>query len=423
MLAALLVALLPMFAFRAGHVSNDALMACFAAAATWGMVRLLRAPFSWRVAWWTSAAVGLAYLSKISAIALVPPFALALLAAEPAATWRVRAVRLSALALAGAIVAPWSIRNVALYGDPFASEAMRHAVSHIITDRSLLSPFFLDDFPRVLAKSFVGIFGWGNLVMPPLLYRPYWLLFAAGLIGVGASVVRRRQDWRLVAVLAVAGLAALAVVVRINLQFTQMQGRYLLPGLPAFAVLLALGLRSLPGALLRLASPAAVGALLFAGNLYALVGVVVPAYHPAPLRTLASGERVMVPTFLSDLAMFDAGAFHVAGPTPYWTTPVEIEADAFEAFAVRLRAEASPQAQLACLRYGPSFRGLPTRPPACASWTADGHDRIVRIPLDAEHGWQGPISHLRFDPLAAGAPAGTVVNIGEPRLLPRPTPR
>ena len=70
--------LLPMFAFRAGHVSNDALVACCAAAATLGFVRLLREPFAWRVAWWTSAAVGLAYLSKISAIALVPPFALAL---------------------------------------------------------------------------------------------------------------------------------------------------------------------------------------------------------------------------------------------------------------------------------------------------------------------------------------------------------
>ena len=99
-LAALLVALLPMFAFRAGHVSNDALVACCAAAATWGLVRLVREPFAWRVAWWTSAAIGLAYLSKISAIALVPPFALALLATEPAA-------RMARASLAAGARWPW----------------------------------------------------------------------------------------------------------------------------------------------------------------------------------------------------------------------------------------------------------------------------------------------------------------------------
>ncbi|MEO5824141.1 MAG: glycosyltransferase family 39 protein [Vicinamibacteraceae bacterium] len=424
LLAALFVMLLPMFAFRAGHVSNDALLACGAAAATWGMVRLVREPFSWRVAWWTSAAVGLAYLSKISAIALVPPFAVALLAAEPAATWRVRAARLSALALAGAIVAPWSIRNIVLYGDPFASAAMRHAVAHLITDRSLFSSYFAGDFPRTLTKSLIGIFGWANVLMPKLFYRPYLALFALALGGAAFAIWRRRLDWRLAGVLAVAVLAALAVVVRINLQFTQPQGRYLLPGLPAFAVLLALGLRSLPGAAARAASPTAVGTLLLAGNLYALFAVVWPAYHPAPLRTLDSGERVMVPSFFSDLAVLEVADYQVTGPTPYWTTPIDVDASPFAAFEVRVQADAWPREQLACLRFGPSFSGLGTRPPACASWMADGREQRVRIPLSAEQGWTGQITHLRLDPLATGTPSpGTVVGIREPRLLPQAPPR
>ena len=95
----------------------------------------------------------------------------------------------------------------------------------------------------MLVKSFIGVFGWANVLMPPLAYRPYVLFFALALGGAALGLWRRRLDRRLAAVLAIAILGALAVVVRINLQFTQPQGRYLLPGLPAFAVLIALGLR------------------------------------------------------------------------------------------------------------------------------------------------------------------------------------
>jgi hypothetical protein len=419
-LAAVFVALLPMFAFRAGHVSNDALLGCGAAAATWGMVRLVQEPFAWRVAWWTSAAVALAYLSKISAIALVPPFALALLLAEPAAAWRDRTTRLLALGLAGVLVAPWSIRNVVLYGDPFASAAMRHAVAHIITERSLFSPFFVVDFPRVLAKSFVGIFGWANLMLPPLLYRPYWLLFAVGLIGVGMGVARRRQDWRLVAVLVVAGLAALAVVIRINLQFTQMQGRYLLPGLPAFAILVAMGLRALPVPLARIASPVTVGLLLLAGNLYALIGVVRPAYHPAPVRTLATGERVMVPSLLTDLAARDGEMrWTVTGPAPSWMAHVDAAADRFASFQVELTAVAEPQAQRACLRYGLWQTPMETNPPVCAEWLADGRPHVVTLPLRGLTGWTAVVTHVRLEPFGTNAiPTGTEVSTRHPRLTP-----
>ncbi len=38
-------------------------------------------------------------------------------------------------------------------------------------------------FPRMLGKSFIGVFGWANVTMPPLAYRPYVLLFALGLGG------------------------------------------------------------------------------------------------------------------------------------------------------------------------------------------------------------------------------------------------
>lgn len=420
MIAALVTMLLPMFAFRAGHVSNDALVACLAAAATWGMVRLVREPFSWRVAWLTSAAVGLAYMTKISAIALVPPFALALVLASPAAGWRDRAIRLSALALAGAIVAPWSIRNVVLYGDPFASEAMRVAVAHLITDRSLFSAYFVGDFPRALAKSFVGVFGWATLVMPRGIYLAYWSLFAIAGMALAVGVARRLLDRRLVAVLVLAGLAALAIVVRINLQFTQPQGRYLLPGLPAFAVLLALGLHVVRSRLPGAASPLAVGLVLLAGNLGSLIGVVVPAYYPAPIRTLATGERVMTPSFLHQLAVLDGESrWLVTGPTPSWMAPIDTLAAPFGAFEVELTSRAAPAAQRACVYYATETRAMHENAPVCAEWAAGGRPQVIRVPLRGQPGWSGTVTHLRLDPFAAGTGgAGTEVSTRHPRLVP-----
>jgi hypothetical protein len=419
LLAALVVALLPMFTYRAGHVSNDALMGCCAAAATWGMVRLIREPFAWRVAWWTSAAVGFAYMSKISAIALVPPFALALVLASPAG-WTTRAWRLGALALAGAIIAPWSIRNVVLYGDPFASEAMRHAVAHLITDRPLVSRYFVDEFPRILTQSFIGIFGWANVFLPPVAYYAYVLFFAAGLGSATLAVWRRRLDWRLAAVLALAGLAALAVVVRINLQFTQLQGRYLMQGLPAFAVALALGLRALPPPLLRFTSPAVVGTGLLVANLAALLFVVWPAFHPAPMRTLATGERLMVPTALHGLAALDGESHYlVTNPTPEWMTPIATSAGPFAAFEVELTASTTPSAQRGCVYWASTDRAMHLNPALCFDWLADGRPHVIRVPLRGQPGWAGYISHIRLNPFTAGTGVpGTEVWTRAPRLLP-----
>ena len=420
MVAALIAGLLPTFAFRAGHVSNDALLACAAAAATWGIVRLVREPFAWRVALGAATAVGVAYLSKISGIALVPPLALALVAAQPADGWRTRGLRLAALGLAGAIVLPWTLRNLWLYGDPFASEAMRQAVAHLIVDRPLLSRFFLAEFPRALAKSFVGIFGWATIMLPLWFYRAFWMVYAIGGLGVLAGLRRRTIDWRLATTLGLICACALAVVVRINLQFTQIQGRYLFPALPAFAVLMALGLRSIAPVVTRAASPINVGLLFGIANLYVLLGVIWPAYYPAPLRTLASGERLVMPTGLTDLHVVDADlGYAVGGPRPRWTSPVDVDAAAFDAVQVELTATATPATQRGCVRYASSYGGLDTNPPACFDWLADGRPHVIRVTLRGRDGWSGHLSHVSLEPFADGGVApGLAVRTRGPRLIP-----
>jgi hypothetical protein len=257
-------------------------------------------------------------------------------------------------------------------------------------------------------------------MLPNGVYRAYWLLFAIGGAGLAGAVLRRRVDRRLAAVLAIAGLAALAVVVRINLQFTQPQGRYLFPGLPAFAVLVALGLDALRGPLRQAVSPAAIGTLLLAGNLYILVTMVWPGFHPAPLRTLATGERVMLPTFLTDMVALDAELrWQITGPDPSWMTRLDTPAAPFEAFEVELTAATTPAGQQACVHYATTTRAMHENEPVCVAWTAGGQRQVVRVPLRGEAGWTGVVTHLRLNPFAAGTGvAGTEITTRHPRLVP-----
>jgi hypothetical protein len=297
---------------------------------------------------------------------------------------------------------------------------MRQAVAHLITDRSLFSSYFLSDFPRALAYSFVGAFGWVSVVLPRWLSRAYLALFLVAGAGVAIGTLRRRLDWRVVAVLVVAALGVLAVVVRINLQFTQPQGRYLFPALPAFGILVALGLQSLGSAIARAATPLRVGAVLAVANVGILAAVIWPAYYPAAARTLPSGERLIVPALFVDLAVLDAaGGFLVTGPNPSWLARADVPSDAFAAFTVELTASATPAAQRGCVRYASEAGGIARWAPICFDWVADGVPHAIRVDLRGGEGWSGRITHLRLDPFGEGpAPPNTPLRAREPRLVP-----
>jgi hypothetical protein len=296
---------------------------------------------------------------------------------------------------------------------------MRTAVAHIITDRPLLSRFFIVDFPRGLAKSFVGIFGWGTLEMPGWSYRPYLALFALGFVCAAWAAARDLHARRVFVTLALACFAAVAVVVRINLQFTQLQGRYLIPALPAFAVLLGMGLQTLYIAVGTVARPAIISSLLAVGNIYALVGVVIPAYYPPPTRTRLDGTRTVLPTNLVNLALLDDhGRFLVTGPEPHWTAPVEAQAAAFAAFEVDLQAEPVVSPTRVCLRAGKSVDEMKAQQATCVPWSPDGSLQTIRIPLDLTGGWIGTVSHIRLDLFVGSSPPQQPLSTIRPRLVP-----
>jgi hypothetical protein len=417
---AALAAFLPQFSFRAVTVSNDAAVILFAALLTMSCVQLLTRGFTWRRGLIAAVTLAAAYLSKILAIALAAPLALALLeapapprrtddggeATDVRVPIRARVLRLSVLLVSLALVLPWSLRNVMLYGDPTARSAMRTAVSHLITDRSLFSAYFLWDFPLLLFASFIAVFGWANVVLPKWIYLVFVALCLIAVAGVVRGWFLRAIDGRILRMLVLLIASAVAVVVYINLMFTQPQGRYMLQALPAVALFVALGLTHLP-APLGSRSLVAVAVALFSFNVWCLAGVIVPAYWPPLSRTIAPGVRVVHPVAVGDLAFIPSPAaaggstlrFDVSGKDPSLLMAVEVDASSYDTIEVELagRAPGITDARGAIL-FATSVQGLGLSQRMEFTWRADGSRQVVRVPI-AKHGlWRGVITHVRIDP-------------------------
>lgn len=272
-----LVAFWPMFTFRGMNVSNDTLVAALSALALYLILRLIKRGFTWGIGILAALAVAGAFLGKTSAIILPVPLLLAIISEK--APRRVKLLRAGVLgAMMLITVGPWLNRNRHLYGDLLAHRAMFTAVSNLVHEHSLGSVYFRTYFPLHLIRSFIGTFGYMSLPLPAMAY----LIYTIALVAAGACWIRgiwqRRIDFRLSAILISVIVLNLIVVVNINLTFTQPQGRYMLPALPAIAVLLGLGLES-GRSWSEFRTKLTLGGLA-ATNLIILVFLVVPAYWP-----------------------------------------------------------------------------------------------------------------------------------------------
>jgi hypothetical protein len=281
-----LVGFIPQFIFISAAASNDNAINALAALVLWRLVALLVAPpelkklsenqnarpstssggvprsfrvgskYSWKTlgpALALGCLLGLALLSKLSALALVALTGLTLLlAAWRARSWRALignslAVALPALAIAGW----WYGRNWALYRDPLAWN---------VWQANILLRLFPAGWRTIIAelgsleRSFWGLFGWLNVPYPAWVYTLFRLLeigFALGLLLHAArwliSLARRNRpafDWRWAGGwLLISWLALLAVSwVRFMRIAPAAQGRYFFPAAPSLALLLILAL-------------------------------------------------------------------------------------------------------------------------------------------------------------------------------------
>lgn len=293
LLAAALTAFNPMFLFISASVNNDNLAAPLAAGCLLVTLRAARDGLSRRSGWGLGVLLGLAALSKLSALAVAPVIAAALL-------WQARRQRnwyvlvnsgLSIAIPAVAIAGWWYGRNWLLYGDPTGLSRMLAIIGR--RDEPLTWQGWWAEFEG-FRLSYWALFGGVNILMDRWIY---WLLDAMvgwGLLGtalasLGRLMPRLRSRLPRLPGLPTALLSAWVALVFISLlrwtaQTYASQGRLMFVAIAGISALVAAGLGALVAAGWR---PWLTGAL--ASGLLALAAIcpvlyIAPAYaRPAPL--------------------------------------------------------------------------------------------------------------------------------------------
>jgi hypothetical protein len=297
--AAALTAFNPMFIFTTARVSNDAAVTAFGSLVVWGAVRLAVRGLSRRGLALTGAALGLAALSKLSGVTLGPAVALAFLfdvlqqrqetgfcRSAYDKTRFLRQLLTNAAILFGAtalVCGWWFLRNLFLYGELMGVDAW---LSHTATVRPEPIGFF-DVIPQLhgLEMSYWAMFGWFNVSVAGWMYRVWWFLVRAGLLGLIVFLIEQWTSRRAtrsaqmgLLILASAFLLIFGSVWRFIMIVLGSQGRYLMPVVAPISIFLMLGLSRLVPIRWRSGLAALVGGGHLALALISLFVFILPAY-------------------------------------------------------------------------------------------------------------------------------------------------
>ncbi len=266
LIAAAFVALLPMNIALSGAVSNDPLLFCLS---TWALALMAKGCVTgWdiKLGILLGAAVGLAIITKTTALALLPCLLLCLFIGPLKPPAKVVGVCLAALLV---VCLPWLVRNTSVYGDPFALQAFDQAFQNS-PSRELMTQvatvqnpgkdpnlaYWMDWVGWWTARSFFGVFGYMDIFLnergtpatgpnaPNSLYR---MLLALGVLSIALwALALHRGEWkehkRMHWLLGVFLGIVLILFIRFNLQYFQGQARYLFPAIAVFGIRLGTGL-------------------------------------------------------------------------------------------------------------------------------------------------------------------------------------
>ena len=264
--AAALNAFNPQFLFIGARISNDTAVTAFSALVLLGTVRLLKRGATKGRLVWLGVTLGLALLSKISALALLPLVAVGLVIRAIRQRSFASLVKWSLVVFCLAFLITWwpYVRNWLLYRDPLATNVWLATVRLRWPTPSLreLSEEFWG-----LEISFWAVFGWMNVLVHEVIYQSLAAMTRLAALGLLLLVVRQfvkvlerpalLTKWhtflgggRRLGRPAQLGLLLLGLWFALTLisllRFMQIQfgaqGRYLFPAIPAMSIFIFLGL-------------------------------------------------------------------------------------------------------------------------------------------------------------------------------------
>jgi hypothetical protein len=246
--ATALVAFNPTFIFVTIGVTNDALLF---ALSTWAFVLMIQlvkpcsSPHAAHLSLLLGVVLGLAALTKQSALAFFPLAALAIVwnARSDSRPWRAAFKRLLLCAVPLALLAGWwYAHNTLSYGDPLGFQPHQTPAGAWQPPFSLL----VHQLGQAL-KGYWGAFGWGLILVDPIIYVLAALFVLGGCLGWLRQPTADRQspntEYRIPAVLALGVLLNLTGLILWLWRTSAPYGRLLFPTLGPLAVLLVLGWR------------------------------------------------------------------------------------------------------------------------------------------------------------------------------------
>ncbi len=300
--AAALLSFNPQFLFMASGVGNDVPSAAFAALVLFWLARIVRRGASTRRLALLGFSLGLAALTKVSLLALLP---LALLAMTKSqipnpkkeggswslgfGIWDLGVHWLWVIGIWALIAGWWYARNWLLYGDWLGMQFQVQLSGSGFRQM----PYSPDEALRDLHQTWVTFwltFGFENLAASPLVSIGLVVGLAFALIGLGRFVTRESLDRPARAGLLVLGAWVVLMVgalVRWMALTEAAYGRLLFPAAPAIAILMALGLVSWPPRRVAPGILAAADTGLAALALLAPFLWIGPVYSPPPVLTEA----------------------------------------------------------------------------------------------------------------------------------------
>lgn len=279
-----MLAFLPEFAFIGGALNNDNVATLLGTLALWGGMAVYREGGKARPGWWTPLALGLGIWAKVSTAALWPAVLwLAFLAGRGRPLRERMGTVLFLFLPAVVIAAPWFLRNWWLYGEPMGWALVRQTVD------VRQGPWTWADTRWLLRGWFLSFWGkFGSAGHIPMHGPAYLALAGISACAAGGWPLAWRRAARegqrdvipalalVLAILAVAGAMWRYSLVALGTD----QARLLFPAIAPLVGAFAVGwLAWMPRTKWRAGAKIITAGSLALG-VYALTGVLLPAYAP-----------------------------------------------------------------------------------------------------------------------------------------------
>lgn len=309
--AAGIASLLPGYVLNATQITNDGLAAVLGAALTLVVVTGVRSGWTRSLAVGCGVLLGAAALTKLTAVGLGPLVAAAFLWPGLQPLRRRLLMGTLAAAVAAAVLSPWFLLNLNLYGEPLPSHAARGLLGTAFGPPSLKLSYIAGS-ARYAIDGFVA----GEPVgVVPFTRQLHWLEAACvALAAIGLWISRRRLRIEYVLMLGVAGdFLVVMVMPFLSGIGGPMPGRYLYPAAAAAFVLVAAGIAALPQLLSRTvavtgAAGAAAVLMLLASGVLSPVSQHQPVVPPNAATVVhATGTAKGLEVVADQVAITDGG--------------------------------------------------------------------------------------------------------------------